>query len=231
MSAADPATFRWDVARRARTGLPEVAYAEGKSIAQLVHVFRVWQGHGAPGLATRVRPEQAAALVAAFPAIVSDALARTATLPARDPDREFPACAGDVVVVCAGTSDLAVAHEALATARFLGLSATLVADVGVAGLDRLLAVRDRLTRADVIVCVAGMEGALPSVVAGLVRAPVVAVPTSVGYGASLLGVTPLLAMLTSCAPGVVVVNIDNGFGAACAAWRILHAGRPRPEPA
>lgn len=231
MTADDSATFRWDADRRARTGLPEVAYAEGKSIAHLVHVFGVWHAHGAPGLATRVRPDQAAALAEAFPVIEWDRLARTVVLPARDPTLAAVACSGAVLVVCAGTSDLAVAHEALVTARFLGLTATLLADVGVAGLHRLLAERDRLTRADVIVCIAGMEGALPSVVAGLVRAPVVAVPTSVGYGASLLGVTPLLAMLTSCAPGVMVVNIDNGFGAACAAWRILHAGRASADRA
>jgi hypothetical protein len=131
-------------------------------------------------------------------------------------------------VVCAGTSDLPVAEEALETARLMGSRVSLAADVGVAGLHRLLSIRDRLRAARVLVVVAGMEGALPSVVGGLVAAPVIAVPTSVGYGASFGGLAALLAMLNGCAPGVAVVNIDNGFGAGCMAARINGMGSEAP---
>jgi NCAIR mutase (PurE)-related protein len=221
MNDASQPEFLWDSSRLQRTGVPEVAFAGGKSVDQLLQVFSTWQQAGAPGLATHLRSEQADALRAAFADIDLDPVARTAVLPARNSALALPAVTGNLLIVCAGTSDLPVAREALVTAGFLGAAPDLLADVGVAGIDRLLQRREHLERADVIVCIAGMEGALPSVVAGLVRAPVVAVPTSVGYGANLQGITPLLAMLASCAPGVTVVNIDNGFGAAAAAVRIL----------
>jgi hypothetical protein len=142
----------------------------------------------------------------------------------------LPTPLGEVVVVAAGTSDLTVAGEAAFTARAFGAGVTVVADVGVAGLHRLLAVRTDLDRADCLVVVAGMEGALPSVVGGLTGVPLVAVPTSVGYGVSLGGLAALLAMLNSCAPGVVVVNVDNGFGAGVHAARVARRARPRAVP-
>jgi len=225
------AFFRWDAHRTSRTGVPEVVLAESKRTDHLVDIIRAIASRGAPAMVTRLRSDQFAPLRAEFARLDVDEVARTAQLPAEDPAQALPAVSGDLLVVCAGTSDVPVAREACNTARFLGARPDLVADVGVAGLHRLLAHAERLRRADCIVCVAGMEGALPSVVAGLVRAPVVAVPTSVGYGASLGGIAALLAMVSSCAPGVVVVNIDNGFGAAAAAVRILLACQPRPgEP-
>ncbi len=220
--------FRWDGDRQARTGVPEVVYAEHKQPAHLLAIITEMAERGAPVLVTRLRPEHIVPLRSRLADLRIDEVARTAEWPARQADRALPAVAGDLLVVCAGTSDLPVALEAVNTARFLGAQPAWLADVGVAGLHRLLAQRERLRQADCIVCVAGMEGALPSVVAGLVRAPVVAVPTSVGYGASLGGVTALLAMLSSCAPGVLVVNIDNGFGAAAAAVRILQAQQRGP---
>ena len=171
-------------------------------------------------LATRLDAEAVAAVRTHLAHADVDEAARTATL------GPLPAPTGDVLVVTAGTSDLPVAREALVTLGTHGAGAELVADVGVAGLHRVLAVRERLQAADCVVVVAGMEGALASVVGGLVGCPVVAVPTSVGYGASLGGVTALLAMLSSCAPGVSVVNIDNGYGAAVAAARIVRARTP-----
>ncbi len=215
--------FCWDEERAQRTGVPEVVYAEHKRPDHLVAIVGAMARRGAAVLLTRLKPEHMEPLRSAFASVQIDEVARTAVLPASDPGRDPPAVTGDLLVVCAGTSDLPIALEAVNTARFLGARPEHIADVGVAGLHRLLAHRERLARAECIVCVAGMEGALPSVVAGLVRAPVVAVPTSVGYGASLGGVTAMLAMLSSCAPGVVVVNIDNGFGAAVAAVRILRA--------
>ena len=209
---------RLDHARQARTGEPEVVYGEGKSPETVAHLLReLLDAATGPVLATRCNPEHAAA----FPEGTFDAVSRL--LVARS-DVADPAM-GTTVVACAGTSDLPVAREALGTLDAFGVPAELIADVGVAGVHRVLAEKDRLEAASVCIVVAGMEGALPSVVAGLVSCPVVAVPTSVGYGAAFEGLAALLGMLNSCAPGVSVVNIDNGFGAALVARRILRTGR------
>lgn len=207
---------RVDTDRLARTGDTEVVYGEGKTVAQtLAIVAQLRQAHpDGPVLVTRTPPATVDALAEAHGDAVIDAAARTVTVGL------LPAASGDVVVVAAGTSDLPVAREVLATLAAFGAGSELVADVGVAGIHRLLASADRLRSADAVVVVAGMDGALPSAVGGLVGCPVVAVPTSVGYGASFGGVAALLTMLTSCAPGVTVVNIDNGFGAGVAAARI-----------
>ena len=181
--------------------------------------------HGAQVLATRVEATTAQALVERFDRAEHDPLARTVLVPGA----EQPAPEGLVAVVSAGTSDLPVAREAVVTARAMGAHVEEVCDVGVAGLHRLLAYRELLQQARAIVVVAGMEGALASVVGGLVDIPVVAVPTSVGYGASFHGLAALLAMLNSCAAGVVVVNIDNGFGAGYAAAQINRHPSQRPE--
>ena len=181
--------------------------------------------HGAQVLATRVEAATAQALVERFDRAEHDPLARTVLVPGA----EQPAPEGLVAVVSAGTSDLPVAREAVVTARAMGAHVEEVCDVGVAGLHRLLAYRELLHRARAIVVVAGMEGALASVVGGLVDIPVVAVPTSVGYGASFHGLAALLAMLNSCAAGVVVVNIDNGFGAGYAAAQINRRPSQHPE--
>jgi len=170
-------------------------------------------------LATRLNGEAAAALRAAYPAIDVNSLAGTAYLAGIEPPEMGR---GTVCIVTAGTSDLPVAEEAAVTAAALGNTVARITDVGVAGLHRLLARRDELLSAAVLIVVAGMDGALPSVVGGIVASPVIAVPTSVGYGAAFGGIAPLLTMLNSCAAGVTVVNIDNGFGAAVAASRITH---------
>lgn len=211
---------RLDVDRARRTGDPEVVFGAGKTPDQVVAILGAL--HAAHPdravLATRLEPAAMAALAGDLPAAELDEVARTATL------GPLPEPRGDVVVVTAGTSDLPVAREALVALGTHGAGAELVVDVGVAGLHRVLAVRDRLAAADCVVVVAGMEGALASVVGGLVGCPVVAVPTSVGYGVSAGGFAALVGMLSSCAPGVVCVNIDNGYGAAVAAARIVRAG-------
>jgi NCAIR mutase (PurE)-related protein len=212
---------RLDTEREARTGDPEVVYGAGKTAAQVVEILQTLHAahpHRAV-LATRLS-EDAMAAVAGFATV--DPVARAATVGA------VPAARGTVAVVSAGTSDAPVAAEAALTARVFGAGVETVSDVGVAGLHRVLAVRDTLLAADCLVVVAGMEGALPSVVGGLTGLPLVAVPTSVGYGASFGGVAALLAMLNSCAPGVTVVNIDNGFGAGVFAARVARNARPRP---
>jgi len=203
-----------DHERALRTGFPEVIFGQGKTPAQVTAIARrLFARHGLV-LATRVEEPACAALAAAFPRAEVHERARCVVLRRRRPRG---AGAGHVLIVCAGTADLPVAEEALVTARTLGSRAELVADVGVAGLHRLLAHRRRLRAARVVVVVAGLEGALPSVVGGLVDRPLIAVPTSVGYGAHFSGLAPLLAMLNSCAAGVTVVNVDNGFGAGYAA--------------
>lgn len=203
-----------DVHRAQRTGDPEVVFAQGKSPAQTVEIMRTLNAAHPERAVLATRVDAATALALADLNADIDELGRTAVL------GPLPQATGTVLVVCAGTSDLPVAREAATTARVFGSHAELVSDVGVAGLHRLLAVRERLSEADALVVVAGMEGALPSVVGGLTGVPIVAVPTSVGYGASFNGLAALLAMLNSCAPGVAVVNIDNGFGAAVHASRI-----------
>jgi NCAIR mutase (PurE)-related protein len=205
--------------RALRQGYPEVIYGAGKTPAQIVEIAQHIAARGDGVLATRLGDEAGAALTRALPAVQLNATARTAYLPGREAPE---AGRGSVCVVTAGTSDLPVAEEAAVTAAALGNTVLRVNDVGVAGLHRLLARMDELLSAAVVIVVAGMDGALPSVVGGLVARPVIAVPTSVGYGAALGGLAPLLTMLNSCSAGVTVVNIDNGFGAAVAASRITH---------
>ncbi len=199
--------------RALRTGFPEVIFGQGKTREQILSIAERITEHGSQMLATRLAEDAVQALVERFPQAEHDVLARTVLVRAPRP----PPRTGLVAVISAGTSDLPVAREAVVTAQAMGAHVEEIYDVGVAGLHRLLAYREQLQKARVIVVVAGMEGALASVVGGLVDIPVVAVPTSVGYGASFQGVAALLAMLNSCASGVVVVNIDNGFGAGYAA--------------
>ena len=206
--------------RTLRQGYPEVIFAAGKTPEQVCEIAERIAARGNGVLATRADAETRAALRTRLPGIELNEVARTAYLA---PD-ELPAMGrGTVLIVTAGTSDLPVAEEAAVTARALGNPVERLTDVGVAGIHRLLANGDALGQAAVVIVVAGMEGALPSVVGGLVRRPVIAVPTSVGYGASFGGIAALLGMLNSCAAGVTVVNIDNGFGAAYAASRITHS--------
>jgi NCAIR mutase (PurE)-related protein len=207
-----------DHQRALRTGFPEVIFGEGKTPEQLVAIGGRLLARGGVVLATRVNDAGRAAMAAAFPSAEIHERARCVVLRRRRPAaRRKEAGRTDVLVLCAGTADLPVAEEALVTARTMGSRADLIADVGVAGLHRLLAHRDRLRGARVLVVVAGLEGALPSVVGGLTDRPLIAVPTRIGYGAHFEGLAPLLAMLNSCAAGVTVVNIDNGFGAGYAA--------------
>jgi len=202
-------------------GQQEVIFCPGKTVGQVVAIAERLEIAGGSFLATRAEPAQADALAARFPRAELNALGRTVYLPA-DPE-PAPTGRGMVLVCTAGTSDLAVAEEAAVSARALKNRVERLTDVGVAGIHRLLTQTDLLRAASVIIVVAGMEGALPSVVGGLVKVPVIAVPTSIGYGASFGGLAALLAMLNSCASGVTVVNIDNGFGAAAAASRINHS--------
>ena len=203
--------------RSLRQGQPEVVFCEGKTVEQVVGICRRLRDANGAFLGTRASEAHAEALRAEHPALRWHPLARVVHLAGA----EGPARTGRLLVISAGTSDLPVAEEAAVVAEAFGHEVERLFDVGVAGLHRILAARERLDEAEVIVVVAGMEGALPSVVGGLVRRPVIAVPTSVGYGASFGGVAALLGMLNSCASGVTVVNIDNGFGAAAAASRIL----------
>ena len=212
--------------RALRTGMPEVIFAAGKTTEQVAAIFDRMARAGGNVLATRASREAFAAVAAVAPGATYHATARAITL-AQAPVKPG---AGTLAVVCAGTSDLPVAEEAAVTARLMGNTVELIADVGVAGIHRLLAQKHALDSARVLIVCAGMEGALPTVVAGLVNAPVLAVPTSVGYGASLGGVAALLGMLNTCAPNVSVVNIDNGFGAACIASLINHMDPPAREP-
>lgn len=197
--------------RQLRQGFPEAIYGEHKSAEQIVGIACEIARKGSPLLVTRLDEAKLEPLRSRLPGGRYDPLSRTFRLEA--PDAPRPKTRGYVAVVCAGTSDLPVAEEAAITLELAGHPVERIRDVGVAGIHRLLARREVLASASVVVAVAGMEGTLPTAVAGLVAAPVVAVPTSVGYGASLGGVAALLAMLTSCAPNVAVVNIDNGYGA------------------
>jgi len=210
---------RLDHARPARTGEPEVVYAEPKTPEQVAALVAELLASGtAPVLATRCSPAHAAAV----PDADYDPVARLLVARRRPPDRSL----GTVAVASGGTGDLPVAAEAVGVLRAFGVACTPLADVGVADISRVLGVVDELAAADVVIVVAGMEATLPTVVAGLVPTPVVAVPTSVGYGAAFEGLAALLSTLTSCAPGVAVVNIDNGFGAAMLARRILRVRTP-----
>jgi len=204
--------------RALRTGMPEVIFSESKTAAQVAAIFARMANAGGNVLATRASHQIFEAVQKVEPRAEYHELARAITLT----QAKAEAGKGTVGVVCAGTSDLPVAEEAAVTGRLMGNEVDLVADVGVAGIHRLLAQQHTLKSARVLIVCAGMEGALPTVVGGLVNAPVIAVPTSVGYGASLGGVAALLGMLNTCAPNVSVVNIDNGFGAACIASLINH---------
>ena len=206
--------------RELRLGVPEMIFGEGKSVEQIVQIVTAMVGKGSNVLVSRLSADKAGEVVAMFPMAIYHDDARCLTLEQRPFENRGR---GTILVISAGTSDIPVAAEALVTARFLGNEVTSLYDVGVAGIHRLLARREQLASAAVIIVVAGMEGALPSVVGGLVDKPIIAVPTSVGYGASFGGIAALLGMLNSCASGVTVVNIDNGFGAACAASLINRA--------
>ena len=207
-----------DLHRKERCGFPEVIFAEGKTAAWVEAGVRRLAEAGQDCFSTRVNAEQAEHLATHFPRAEQDRLARTFWLPAPGPR---PAAVGQLIVVTAGTSDMPVAQEAAVTARVMGANVELIADVGVAGIHRVLRHRDRLAAADVVVVVAGMDGALPSVVGGLVDCPVIACPTSVGYGAAFGGLAALLTMLNSCSSGVCVVNIDAGFKAGYVAARMV----------
>jgi NCAIR mutase (PurE)-related protein len=204
---------RVDHHRRLRRGFPEVVFAEGKTVSQTVEIAGRLLAHGEDLLVTRADEATATALLAAHPKAEHNALARTVRWRA---ERAGPGRPG-ILVISAGTSDLPVAEEAVVTAEAFGNEVVTLYDVGVAGIHRLLGQKEAIQGARVLVVVAGMEGALPSVVGGLTSRPVIAVPTSTGYGASFGGLAALLAMLNSCASGVTVVNIDNGFGAGVAA--------------
>ena len=204
---------RVDLERQRRCGLPEVIFAEGKTPEQVIGVMGALREAGQGVLATRVSPEVCAAVREVYPETVYHEAARVAVLG----EPGAPGGVGRVGVVCAGTSDLPVAEEAALTAEWMGARVERVYDVGVAGLHRLTRRLPLLRTCRALVVVAGMEGALPSVVGGLLDKPIVAVPTHIGYGANLGGMAALLAMLNSCVPGITVVNIDNGFGAGVAA--------------
>jgi NCAIR mutase (PurE)-related protein len=230
-----------DLEREARTGLPEAVFGEGKAATDLVRIVAELVARKGRALVTRLDPERAAMLAAAFPegehheragvfAIGRMAARRGVVLGGTDAmvsrsEGHDATKTHDVVVLAAGTSDLAVAEEAAVVAEWLGLAVARHYDVGIAGVRRLLDRLGSIRSAEVVIAVAGMDGALPTLVAGLVAAPVVAVPTSVGYGSGLGGVAALLTMLNACAPGVAVVNIDNGYGAAALAARMIARSR------
>ncbi|MBN1909037.1 MAG: nickel pincer cofactor biosynthesis protein LarB, partial [Pirellulales bacterium] len=215
-----------DLARPGRCGFPEVVFAEGKTVSAIEKIFRALLDDGADVLATRMDAAKAAKLEPRFPTARYNAVGRTFRIPRAEPSEQRSQTTGRVVVVTAGTSDLPVAEEARETALWTGASVELIPDIGVAGPHRLTAHLPMLREADAVVVVAGMEGALPSVVGGHVACPVIAVPTSVGYGASFGGIAALLAMLNSCAANVTVVNIDAGFKGGYVAGLIAkNAGR------
>ena len=210
---------RIDIHRELRQGMPEAIYAEGKTAEQVAKIAEVLlERNTGSVLATRVPDEMARELLHRFPQAAHHGQARVVVF-----REQVDGSLGDIAVVCAGTSDLPVAEEAAVVAEAAGAHVDRITDVGVAGLHRLLAAQDRLNEADVVIVIAGMEGALASLVGGVTASPVVAVPTSVGYGASFDGLAALLAMLNSCSAGIAVMNIDNGFGAAMFAMRLLRA--------
>ena len=212
--------------RAIRTGFPEVVFGEGKTPDQAASIVGTILQRSDVLLVTRASQEMYSAILSVAPDASYNDLARTVIVERRNNLVTIPG----VLVLCAGTADLPVATEAALTAELMGCGVERVFDVGVAGIHRLLDQMETLQRARVIIAVAGMEGALPSVVGGLVQAPVVAVPTSIGYGASFQGLAALLAMLNSCAPGVAVVNIDNGFGAGFLAAKIIKGAHPEAVP-
>lgn len=202
--------------RTRRRGYPEAVFCQGKTTEQVGAIARAVRASGTTTLFTRASSAHAKAILLELPDARHEDVARMIAWPLQPP----PACGGQVLVIAAGTSDLGVAREAQLTASYLGRAADLIVDVGIAGLQRILRRLDQLRSARVIIVVAGMDGALPGLVAGLVAVPVIAVPTSIGYGAAFEGIAPLLTMLNSCAPGVAVVNIDNGYGAGHLAAQI-----------
>ena len=210
-----------DPERLARQGFPEVIFCQGKTTCQIIDNLLALESANGRAFGTRLANALAPEILAAIPHATYHALARTISV-----GSPLAATGRVVAIVTAGTSDLAVSEEAATTLDFLGHQARRFTDLGVAGVHRILARMDEIREASVVIVVAGMEGALPSVVGGLVSAPVIAVPTSVGYGASFQGLAALLGMLNSCAAGLSVVNIDNGFGAAIAAHRILNTRTP-----
>jgi hypothetical protein len=213
----DTSVARLDHERRDRTGVPEAIFAAGKTLEQNLALIGALYARTGFALATRIPAEQREPIAAAYPDAALEPLSGTLRRGA------LPRSGARVAVVCAGTSDLPVAAEAAFVLDALGHDAVRATDVGVAGIHRLFDALDEIASCRAVIVVAGMEGALPSVVAGLVRAPVIAVPTSVGYGAAFDGMAALLAMLTACAPGIGVVNIDNGYGAAVLASRIARS--------
>ena len=215
-SFVDMGFAKVDIDRERRGGFPEVVYCEGKTTEQAVEIIKLlWQRSEGNVLATRCSREIADSVCAQIPEAEYHALSRLLMIYKKPKEGK-----GNIVVISAGTSDLFVAEEAALTAEIMGNAVTRIYDAGVAGIHRLLHHKEELEKARVLIVVAGMDGALPSVVGGLVKKPLIAVPTDVGYGASFHGLSALLAMLNSCAAGVTVVNINNGFGAACAASRI-----------
>ena len=204
--------------RSLRTGIPEVIYGESKSSEQIIAIAKTFLHQQTLFLATRISPEKAGQITTTLPVISWHKQARMLSCNMQEPDTVHTR--GKILILCAGTSDIPVAEEARITALALGNPVTTHYDAGVAGLHRLFTQQEAIATASVIIVVAGMEGALPSVVSGMCSCPVVAVPTSIGYGTSFGGITALLGMLNSCAPGLAVVNIDNGFGAACHASAI-----------
>ncbi len=219
---ADIGFAQVDTHHALRKGFPEVIFGAGKTPAQVVGIAAKLIAQEQRVLVTRITPEHARALRKKFKHTVHHELARCVTIE----NKPLPKRPGSIAVICAGTSDLPVAEEAAVTAEIMGNRVERIADAGVAGLHRILSRLETIQRANVLVVVAGMEGALPSVVAGLVSKPVIAVPTSVGYGASFGGVAALLGMLNSCGSGVTVVNIDNGFGGGYAASQINALASP-----
>jgi hypothetical protein len=221
---ADIGIAKHDGHRVLRNGFTEVILCEGKRPEHVVSIVREAARQHINLLGTRANPELLTTLKTEFPGLGTCELSRTFHLLNRSPER----LEGSVAVLAAGTADMAVAEEAVRTVQFFGVEPARHYDIGVAGIHRLFSCLDDLRSVDVLIVVAGMEGALPSVVGGLLPAPIIAVPTSVGYGAHFKGVAALLGMLNSCSEGISVVNIDNGFGAACAALRILRC-RKQPD--
>jgi pyridinium-3,5-biscarboxylic acid mononucleotide synthase len=227
-STADLGDVQLDLDRSRRCGYPEIVFGQGKSVETIERVFRRLLTDGFGALATRISPDQAAGLSARFPDGRYNEVGKTFSIAQAVSDPSLAAAQGRVTVITAGTTDLGVAHEAVETARWMGADVQMIVDVGVAGPHRLLAHLDEIQRADAVVVIAGMEGALPSMVGGYVACPVIAVPTSVGYGASFNGFAALLGMLNSCAANVAVVNIDAGFKGGYLAAMIARRTAPRP---
>jgi NCAIR mutase (PurE)-related protein len=231
LKTADVGEAQVDLDRQRRCGFPEVVFGEGKTVPVLAKIFEALLANGTSVLATRVSAEKAAELAGLFPSGSYNAIGRTFRVPvASGSGNGQPTARGHVAIVTAGTSDLPVAEEARETALWMGVRVTMIQDVGVAGPHRLLAKLPEMADADAVVVIAGMEGALPSVVGGHVDCPVIGVPTSVGYGASLGGVAALLSMLNSCAANVTVVNIDAGFKGAYVAGLIAQNAARRRGP-